>query len=80
VWCDFDSGVTRRVTITGGRTEATVTFERGSDGTLSGLDVSAANGYATGTVHYRSLTLNAGVDAERFALTLPKDAKIQTIR
>jgi outer membrane lipoprotein-sorting protein len=80
VWCDFDSGLTRRVTITGGRTEATVTFERGGDGALSGLDVSAANGYATGAVRYRSFTLDAGIDAERFALTLPKDAKIQNIR
>jgi outer membrane lipoprotein-sorting protein len=34
----------------------------------------------TGTARYRSLTLNAGIDAERFALTLPNDAKIHSIR
>src|SRR5207249_561471 len=68
------------VTITGGRTEATVTFQRGGDGALTGFDLTAGNGYATGAVRYRSLSLNAGVDAERFALTLPKDAKINSIR
>jgi outer membrane lipoprotein-sorting protein len=80
VWCDFDSGIARRITITGGRAEATVTFQRAGDATLDGLDVSAANGYVSGVVRYRSFTLNAGIDAERFALTLPKDAKIQNIR
>jgi outer membrane lipoprotein-sorting protein len=80
VWLDFETGIARQVTIIGGRTEATVTFQRGGDGVLTSLDVNAANGYATGTVRYRSLQLNAGVDAERFALTPPKDAKIQPIR
>jgi outer membrane lipoprotein-sorting protein len=80
VWLDFETGIVRQVTITGGRTEATATFRRAEDGTLTGFDVSAGNGYATGVVRYRSLVVNAGVDAERFALTLPKDAKIQTIR
>lgn len=80
VWLDFETAIVRRVTITGGRTEATVTFERRGDGVLGGLDVTAANGYVGGGVRYRSLTLNAGIDAERFALTLPKDAKIQNIR
>ena len=80
VWCDFDSGIARRITITGGRAEATVTFQRAGDAALDGLDVSAANGYVSGVVRYRSFTLNAGIDAERFALTLPKDAKIQNIR
>jgi outer membrane lipoprotein-sorting protein len=80
VWLDFETGIARQVTIIGGRTEATVTFQREKDGALTGLDVSAANGYATGTVRYRSYELNTGVDAERFALTPPKDAKIQPIR
>jgi len=80
VWLDFETGVVRQVTITGGRTEATVTFQRGGDGALTGFDLTAGNGYATGAVRYRSLSLNAGVDAERFALTLPKDAKINSIR
>jgi outer membrane lipoprotein-sorting protein len=80
VWLDFETGIARQVTIIGGRTEATVTFQRQGDGELTGLDVNAANGYATGTVRYRSLQLNTGVDTDRFALTPPKDAKIQPIR
>jgi len=69
-----------QITIVGGRTETTVTFQRGTDGALTGFDLTAGNDYVTGTVRYRSLTLNAGIDAERFALTLPKDAKINSIR
>jgi outer membrane lipoprotein-sorting protein len=80
VWLDPATGVARQVTITGGRAEATVTFLRGDDGALNGFDVTAGNGYVTGTVRYRSFAENAGVDTDRFALTLPKDAKIQTIR
>ena len=80
VWMDFETGVVRRVTITGGRTEATVTFQRGAEGALTGFDLAAGNDYVTGAVRYRSLALNAGIDAERFALTLPKDAKVHSIR
>jgi outer membrane lipoprotein-sorting protein len=80
VWMDLETGVVRQVTITGGRVEATVSFQRGADGVLTGFDLSAANGYVTGAVRYRTLALNGGVDAERFGLTLPKDAKIQGIR
>jgi outer membrane lipoprotein-sorting protein len=80
VWLDLETGVARQVTITGGRTEATVTFRRDGDGALTGFDLSAGNGYVTSAVRYRSLVVNAGVDAERFALTLPKDAKVQSIR
>ncbi len=80
VWLDLESAVVRQVTITGGRAEATVTFQRAADGTLTGFDVSAGNDYVTGAVRYRSLTLNVGLEAERFALTLPKDAKIHSIR
>ena len=80
IWLDVETGVARQVTITGGRAEATVTFQRDPAGEISGLEVTAANGYVTATTRYRSLALNGGVDAERFALTLPKDAKIQNIR
>lgn len=80
VWLDPATGVARQVTIAGGRAEATVTFQRADDGALGGFDVTAGNGYVTGTVRYRSYTEDAGIDADRFALTLPKDAKIQTIR
>lgn len=80
VWLDPATGIARQVTITGGRSEATVTFRRGEDGALSGFDLTAANGYVGGGVRYRSFTENAGIDADHFALTLPKDAKIQSIR
>jgi outer membrane lipoprotein-sorting protein len=80
VWLAPETAIVQQVTITGGRAEATVTFQRATDGALTGFDFTAANGYVTGAVRYRSLALNAGVDTERFALTLPKDAKIQSIR
>ena len=80
VWLDPATGIARQVTITGGRSEATVTFRRSDDGALSGFDLTAANGYVGGGVRYRSFTENGGVDTDRFALTLPKDAKIQSIR
>ena len=80
VWLDPATGVARQITITGGRTEATVTFRRADDGALTGFDVTAGNGYATGAVRYRSFAQNVGIDPDRFALTLPKDAKTQSIR
>src|SRR5207245_6486660 len=61
VWLDFETGIARQITITGGRTEATVTFQRATDGALGGLDVTAGNGYVTGGVRYASLALDAGV-------------------
>jgi outer membrane lipoprotein-sorting protein len=77
---DFSTGVVNRVNIVGGRTEAQIRFLRAEDGTLTGLDVSAGQGYVTAKVRYRSLALNGGVDADRFVLTPPKDAKINSIR
>jgi outer membrane lipoprotein-sorting protein len=80
VWLNPETGVARQVTITGGRAEATVTFLRADDGTLTGLDLSAGNDYVTARVRYKSVSVDTGIDAERFALALPKDAKIHTIR
>jgi outer membrane lipoprotein-sorting protein len=80
IWMDFSTGVVRRVNLVGGRTEALITFLRADDGTITGLDVSAGQGYVTAAVRYRSLTLNGGVDPDRFVLTLPKDAKTHSIR
>ena len=80
VWMDFSTGVVRRVNIVGGRTEAEVRFLRADDGALTGLDVSAGQGYVTAKIRYRSLALNDGVDLDRFVLTPPKDAKIHSIR
>jgi hypothetical protein len=80
IWMDFDTGVVHRLQITGGRAAATITYQRDGDGRLTGFDVSAAERYVTGTVRYRQLATGVGVEPERFALTLPKDAKTQPIR
>jgi outer membrane lipoprotein-sorting protein len=80
IWMDFSTGVVHRVNIVGGRAEALIKFLRAEDGSLTGLDVSAGQGYVTAKVRYRSLALNAGVEPERFVLTPPKDAKTHSIR
>jgi outer membrane lipoprotein-sorting protein len=80
IWMDFKTGVVRQLEIIGGRAAAIVTYLRDEEGRLTGLDVSAAERYVTGTVRYRSLATGVGLEPERFALTLPKDAKTQPIR
>lgn len=80
VWMDLDTGVVRQLLITGGRVEASVAYRRDTDGRITGLDLAAAGSYVTGSVRYRSLVVGAGVDPERFTLTVPKGAKIRTIR
>jgi outer membrane lipoprotein-sorting protein len=80
VWMDFTTGVVRQLQITGGRATATVTYLRDDAGALGGFDVTAGAGYVTGSVRYRNLTLGGGIEPERFVLTLPKDAKTQSIR
>ena len=80
VWMDFATGVVHRVNIVGGRAEAIIRFLRDEAGALTGLDVSAGQGYVTAKLRYRSLQLNEGVDPERFVLTPPKDAKTHVIR
>lgn len=80
VWMDMTSGEVRRLQIIGGRAEAVATYVYEGDGRLAGFDVRAGGGYVTATVRYRTFVLNAGVDPERFILTLPKDAKTHAIR
>jgi outer membrane lipoprotein-sorting protein len=80
IWMDFKTGVVAQTQIIGGRVAATVTYRRDDEGHLTGLDVSAAERYVTGTVRYRNLATGIGLGPERFALTLPKDAKTQPIR
>jgi outer membrane lipoprotein-sorting protein len=77
---DLATGVVRQLTIVGGRAAATVTYQRDEAGRLTGFDISAAERYVTGTVRYRDLATGVGLNTERFALTLPKDAKTQPIR
>lgn len=80
IWMDLSTGVVSQLQIIGGRAAATVTYLRDAQGRLTGLDFSAAERYVTGTVRYRSLATGVGLSADRFALTLPKDAKTQPIR
>jgi outer membrane lipoprotein-sorting protein len=80
VWMDFETGVVRQLEIAGGRTDARVTYRRDAAGALTGFDVTAAQSYVRGTVAYRNLALDTGVEPDRFSLTLPKDAKIQSLR
>jgi outer membrane lipoprotein-sorting protein len=80
VWMDFGTGVVRRLTITGGRAAAAITYLRNPDGVFTGFDVSAGEGYVTASVRYRNLAMGAGVDPERFAFALPKDAKTRALR
>jgi outer membrane lipoprotein-sorting protein len=80
VWMDFTTGVVRRLSITGGRAAAVVTYIVDPRGELTGFDVSAGEGYASATVRYRSLAMGVGVEPERFTFALPKDAKTRAIR
>lgn len=80
IWMDFQTGVVRQLQIVGGRAAATVTYQRDDEGQITGFDVSAAERYLTGIVRYRNLATGVGLAVERFALTLPKDAKTQSIR
>lgn len=80
VWMDFTTGVVRRLSITGGRAAAVVSYLLNAEGNLTGFDVSAGEGYATAAVRYRSLATGVGVEPERFTFALPKDAKTRAIR
>jgi outer membrane lipoprotein-sorting protein len=80
VWMDFATGVVRRLQLTGGRLEALVIYRRADDGTVTGLELSAAQDSVTGRVQYRNVVVNGGIDRERFALTIPPDASIERLR
>jgi outer membrane lipoprotein-sorting protein len=80
VWMDFATGVVRRIQITGGRVEALLIYQRADDGTLGGFELSAAQDNVTGTVRYRNVVVNGGIDPERFALTIPPGASIERLR
>jgi outer membrane lipoprotein-sorting protein len=80
VWMDFTTGLVRRILITGGRIDALLIYQRAADGAPTGFDLSAAQGNLTGTVRYRNLALNAGIEPERFRLTIPAGAAIERLR
>lgn len=80
VWMDFETGLVHQVEITGGRYEARITYRRSADGRLTGFDVSAAQAYLTASVDYRTPAFDAGIEPDRFRLTLPENAKIEQLR
>lgn len=80
VWMDFATGRVDHLEITGGRAAARVSYRRDPAGALTGLEVTAGDGLVTATLHYRTLAVDAGVDAERFTLALPKDVKTRSVR
>ena len=80
VWVDLVTGIASQIEITGGRLEARVTYHRGPDGSLTGFDLWAAQGNVTGSVRYRDLVVGAGIDDERFHLTIPAGAAIERLR
>jgi len=80
VWMDFETGVVRQLQIIGGRVAATVTYHRDPAGALTGFDATAVDRYVVATVRYRNVATGVGLTPDRFALALPKDAKIQPIR
>lgn len=80
VWMDFETGVVRQIQIVGGRVAATVSYLRDADGALIGFDATAVDRYVIAAVRYRNAATGVGLTPDRFALTLPKDAKTQPIR
>jgi outer membrane lipoprotein-sorting protein len=80
IWMDFETGVVSQLKIIGGRTDATVTYQRNEAGQVTGYDLTAASRWVNGTVRYRNVAQGVGLPAERFALMLPKDAKTRPIR
>ena len=80
VWMDFTTGLVRRAQIAGGRIDALLVYQRAADGTLNGFNLAAAQDNVTGTVRYRDLVINAGIEPERFHLTIPAGATIERPR
>jgi outer membrane lipoprotein-sorting protein len=79
VWMDFATGFVRRIQITGGRIEALLIYQHADDGALTGFNLAAAQGNVTGTVRYRNLVIDAGIEPERFHLTIPAGAAIERL-
>ena len=80
VWLDLETGAVRQREIFGSRFTALVKYRRDGAGVITGFDLEAALSYISGSITYRNLVEGAGIDDERFALTIPKGAKTQTIR
>jgi outer membrane lipoprotein-sorting protein len=81
VWMDFETGVVRRVEISGGRIGMLVTYSReGGDEFPTAIRVSSSDVEMEATVGYRSASMGGGVDGARFSLVLPETVRIQRFR
>jgi len=80
VWLDLETGAVRQREIFGSRFNALIKYRRDGAGVIAGFDLEAAMSFITGSITYQNLAEGAGIDEERFALTIPKGAKTQTIR
>jgi len=80
VWMDFKTGVPQRIRVSGGRIDVLFVFEHTGDGTLAGFNFVAAQEHVTGSIRYRDVVVGAGVETERFRLTIPPGATIERLR
>jgi hypothetical protein len=80
VWMDLDTGVVRKVHISGGRADAVIVFRRDAGDAMTGFELTAGMGYVRSRVHYERPAFNTGVETERFAFAPPKSAKTRMIR
>ncbi len=79
-WMDLDSGIVRKLQISGGRADAVITFRRQPDGTMSGFELAAGMGLVRSTARYEEPAFGTGIEADRFVFTPPKGSKTRTIR
>ena len=80
VWMDFNTGVAKRVLVTGAWLDALLVYERADDGTLVGIEIAAAQENVTGRVRYQNVSVNSGIESERFVFTIPPGAAVERLR
>jgi outer membrane lipoprotein-sorting protein len=81
VWMDVETGVVRKVEISGGRIGLLVTYSReAGDEFPTAIRVSSSDVEMEATVGYRSASMGTGVDGARFSLVLPDTVRIQRFR
>ena len=80
VWMDFNTGVVHRVLVSGAWLEALLVYERAEDGTVVGIDLSAAQDNVTGRVRYQNVSVNSGIEPDRFVFPIPPGAGVERLR
>jgi len=80
LWMDLETGIVRKLQLSGGRADAVIVFRREADGTMMGFDLTAGMGYVRSNVRYERPAFNGGVETERFVFSPPNSAKTRTIR